>query len=432
MKITGFEKIVFLTRFTIIKQINRHNICSFQGVVPNKESISLMKKIEADIEVIWQDEISGKECKIFQGFVSEVKLIENFRETLVEVTAFSTSAKEDEDTYTRIWQDPEKKYGDIIAKQPLNMSSFEIKLSEKLEKESCAKIILQNQETNFEFLRRMAKYKGFSLWTEAKKIYITDSLFQKVTTLNCNEIIRYESKVKHGIRSLKITLTRYLPFGSIVQIEDERCEYVIEGIKVEKRREVYEFSYSLSERKKNSSFQEKLQHFEKTVIFSGKVVNTEDPENMGRIQVDLGGEHREDLSKNKMWIPYRTPYTGKAGGIVFIPDKGDAVEVFITNEECYACAALRKLTIPEECKNVQEKYIGNNYERRIFWRENNLEIASGKYKIIMDNEKIELSSGKSKITMEEDNITLSQGESKIFIGADVIRFTANGKEMKLK
>ena len=188
MKITGFEKIVFLTRFAIIKQINSHNICSFQGVVPKEEAISIMNKRETDIEVIWQDETSGKEYKIFQGFVSEVKLIKKFRETLVEVTAFSTSAKEDEDTHTRIWQDPEKKYGDIIANKPLNMSFLEIKISEKLEKNSCDKIILQNQETNFEFLCRMAKYTGFSLWTEAKKIYITDSLFQNVTALNCSEI----------------------------------------------------------------------------------------------------------------------------------------------------------------------------------------------------------------------------------------------------
>ena len=137
------------------------------------------------------------------------------------------------------------------------------------------------------------------------------------------------------------------------------------------------------------------------------VKSVDDPEHRGRVQVAFDDKFIEDMDQsNPLWIEYRSPY----GGIVFMPDKGDALEVFFVNEEVYAVSTLRKNPLGAECQNVVEKYIGNNFEQRIFWKKKSLEMMSGKNKIVMDDRSIELTVGDSKIIMTDGKIKIVAGK----------------------
>ena len=98
-----------------------------------------------------------------------------------------------------------------------------------------------------------------------------------------------------------------------------------------------------------------------------------------------------------------------------MPDKGDEVNVVFSNEGIYAAAALRENAMAEECRKVDDKYLGNNTLQRIFFLNKALKIASGDFTIFMDEEKIELTAGASRITMTQEAITLKQGETQLML-----------------
>jgi len=126
------------------------------------------------------------------------------------------------------------------------------------------------------------------------------------------------------------------------------------------------------------------------------------------VQVAFDGE---DMAKNpseRLWIPWRTSYGGKdgQGGIVFLPDKNDRAEILLAGNNLVASNNFRTGCLLNECSKPSEKYIGNNFKQRIFWREKSLELFSADNMIFMDEKKIELVTGKGKtrIRLEEDKI----------------------------
>ena len=118
--------------------------------------------------------------------------------------------------------------------------------------------------------------------------------------------------------------------------------------------------------------------------------------------------------------------------VVFIPDEGDSVEVFFTNEEIFCVSALRENPLPEECRKVAEKYIGNNSKQRIFLREKSLELHSDKYKILMDERGIELTVDKNSIVINKQGILLQTADSKISVAKDGVAHIGGKLELQAK
>ena len=85
-----------------------------------------------------------------------------------------------------------------------------------------------------------------------------------------------------------------------------------------------------------------MQHLEKTVYLKGIVEQNKDPKNLGRIQVSFKESNIQDMDRERIWIPYQSPYTGLSSGIVFLPDIGDKVNIIFSNEDLYATSASRE------------------------------------------------------------------------------------------
>lgn len=433
MRIKGFENIFYLTEFRVEKSCNAHSVCTFSASIDAEDENSILGISGKEIQVFWDGE--EKAACIFCGRVEEVRLRRMLHSALVEVRAESFSAAEDEAVHTRIWQNPRKKLGEVLAISQLALISCDLRLSKLLMAQTYAAPILQNQEPNFAFLRRMAAYLEMPLWVEDTKpgkggIVLAESLSDAVHTIAMDDVIRYTaSKNKRGRKSLALTLKKYLPFGSKVKIAKEMQEYVICGLQVDLQHEVYEFSYALEPYMEWKYTAPPTAHLEKTIYFEGTVENTKDAKHMGRIQVAFKKGDVKDMDREKMWLPYQSPYTGLAGGIVFLPDVGDKVQVVFSNEGVYATAALRENALADECRKVEEKYIGNNSKRRIFFQEKALKIASGDHTLLMDDDKIELAIGESKMTMTKEAIRLCQGKTEWILDAKGIYIKADGNEM---
>lgn len=433
MWIKGFENIFSLTEFAVEKSCGEHSVCTFCASVDAAGEDRILSSAGQEIQVIWDE--GGKSVCVFCGRVEEVRLHKMLHSVVIKVRAVSLSAEEDEAAHTRIWQNPQKKLGAVLSTAQLALIKTDLRLSKALVAQQYAQPILQNQETNFAFLRRIAAYMDVPLWAEDTKqgrgtIVLAEALFDAVHTIAEDDVIRYEAiKRNKSKKEITLTLKKYLPLGSRVRIPQENGEYVIGGLRIYLEHAAYEFCYRLEPYAPWKYAPSEKNHLEKTLHLKGTVENNKDPENKGRIQVSFSKEQIQDMDQVRLWIPYYSPYTGAAGGIVFLPDVGDKVNVVFSNEDVYAASALRENALADECRNVEEKYIGNNTGRRIFFQEKVLKIASGEHTVLMDDNKIELTVGKSRITMEKDRILLRQGTTELSLEEKGIRINTSGSGM---
>lgn len=418
MRISGFEKIFYLTEFTLKKTCGEHGSCIFCGSVSEEDEADFLKKAGQVIQVFRRE--GEKEICIFSGKVDEVQISKVFNSPTVEVRATSLSASEDENSHVRIWQNPAKKFGDFLSKSKLELSDCDLKLSKSLSSLPYSRPVLQNNESNFAFLKRFSEYVNLPLWvddTEKGKgeIVLAESLSDATFAIDSDDILRFKiSKLKNNQCVMALVLKKYVPFGSKVKISDEPGEYVVSEFQMDLVHEVYEFSYKLKPYVKWKYSLAQTPQLEKTVCLKGTVENNNDEKNLGRIQLSFN-DGVQDMDKERLWIPYQSPYTGLAGGIVFLPDVGDKVVVIFSNENVYATATARENALDDECRNVKEKYIGNNTKQRIFFRENELFLASGEHTVLLNDKKIEIAVGESKIILTAEKITLKQGKTEFLL-----------------
>ena len=428
MQIKNFANIEHLTSFELTKHANKHSRLNFSASIAETATENCLECAGKIISVTTNDN-----TPIFFGRVEAVEVENSFGSAEVRASCVSLSILSDENIKTRIFHNPDKKISEVLNR--IDLESCCLQLSKSFGELKYPRVILQNGETNFQFISRLAENVGQKFWvvdTIQPTNIIFDSCANKsVREIKCDNIIS-ERRMKVGKNSKAfVKLNKFFDLGQIVTLEGSVKDFVIVGIKISLEHEKYIFLCELEENKNSSPKISDAPISAKTVKIPAKVKNTNDPKNLGRIQVSFDNKFIEDMDeKNPLWIPWRTPYSGKNGGIVFIPDEGDRVEVFFTNEEIFCAVAFRENPLAEECRKVAEKYIGNNSKQRIFFRERALEFHSDKYKILMNEQGIELTVDKNSIIMNEQGIFFKTADSKVFLAKDAIAHVGSKIELR--
>lgn len=411
----------FFEDFRLKKAVNNHSVCEFKFKADEKYAKSLNAKVGEKISVF----IADKKEIIFCGKIQKIAIERAVNAVYAEVFAMSLSADTDEKKYRRIFQNPDKTFGEVLNNESLSLTDFKVLAGEKIVAKKYENPIIQYDETDFEFIKKCAKIAKTNLWVMDTKerggeARISDNLDIELS-VKTEDIISASFYREKGNKGVKITTQKYLPLGSLITFENERNKYIVKSLDLEYERGSFKFKYELTE---NFNSDDK-RVFQPTVKLKARVKDNKDPKNLGRIQVDF--LDIDDKDKNKSWIPYRTNYSGKNSGIVFIPDVNDLVEVFV-GEDLYCVSALRENNLVEECKNIEDKFIGNNFLQRIIWKKESLELKSADTSIILDKDKIELKLKDSRFLMDKDKIELVIKGSKINLtDKDIIISTDKSK-----
>ena len=403
MKVRGLGEEIYFDEISITKSANCHSVCNFKQRVA-EENISVYKnavgkKISVELE-------GGR--PIFFGEVVETVIEKTFRGSYAEIKAVSNSCKVDETPETRIFQNPEKKFAEMLNPSRLNVSDCKIELDEKFSAKTCAEIILQDNETAFEFMNRIAAWQSQRLWIidtaeNACKIKISSCADDSANKISADDELRLKIGRRGKLNIANLTSAKYFELGHILNFEDSLQRFLIVALKVYQENGVDRIDYELEEVKDISPSELADSGIKK---LSAKVVQIKDDKNFGRVQVQFD---IEDKDSKKTWLAYRSPYSG----IIFLPEVGDSVEIFYSGGDCFVNSILRTATLDAEVAKVEEKFIGNNRKQRILFREKSLELKSAETLIFMDDKKIILSVGNNKITLDEGGITLkTDGELK--------------------
>ena len=387
----------FFEKFSLKKAANRHSVCTFRQRADEEKISVYQNAVGKKIHVSLND---GR--PIFFGEVVEVVVEQNYGGIYAEIKAVSDSLKLDEKNETRIFQNPDKTFGNVLNDLRLNISNCKVNL-EEFSAQKCPEIIFQHEETNFNFINRLAAWKCLRVWV---KDTFQDTVELKVATcandspnnIEDEDIVRLKIGRRQKIHVAELVTEKYFELGRILNLGNNTRQYLITALEVYQKNGVDFVRYNLEEFK---DLEPAALCNPAPLKLRATVLDVKDDKNFGRLKVQF---EIEDKDTNKAWLPYRTPY----GGMVFMPEKGDTVEVFYTSGECYVNSVLRTKILDEEFhKDVEnEKYLGNNRNQRIFFREKSFEIKSFDTSIFMDDKKIVLSVGKNKVTLDEQGITM--------------------------
>ncbi len=432
MKIKNFAPIEHITDFELTKHEGEHSFLNFTASISDVATEKFLACTGKTISVTTDDN-----APIFFGRVETVEVEKLIGAARVFVSCISLSVTADEDAKTRIFHNSDKKISDVLSTARLNLSPADLKVAKEFSALKYSPVILQNQETNFQFMSRLAKRFGKRFWVldtlDQVNFFIDSCIEKSARKIRDNKILSI-SHAKVG-KQFKFFLKSqsFFELGQVVKIDKIADEFVIVGLTLRLENESYTYRYELDEHKLELPPLSNAPYLCKSAKFHAKVINTKDPKNLGRVQVIFDDKFIEDMdNKNPLWIDYRTPYAGKSGGIVFIPDEGDAVEVIFTNEEIFCVSAVRENPLAAECQNVKDKYIGNNFKQRMFWKEKSLEFFSDKYKIVMNDKGIEIVVGENSVTLNEQGIFLKTQAGKISMTKDIVIDSGGKFEVKAK
>ena len=432
MRIKGFEKLGDMRSFSLVKREGEHTICkfTFRGAVG--DTLPLLS-LEGSPITVQRDDGST----MFYGILRLVSVEQSHHGAILSAEASSYSTLADVETHTRIFQNPTQKLQDFLPKLKWSEAKCELDLGEAGGKNPVGltvaneetNSVIQNEETDFAFLRRLVDEQNFHLWiidtnSGRTELRVAKHLTERqIIAKDIISITRQREQGKVNI-FLRAAARAELDTGQQVKIEGIPGKFIVMTKTVKKERETFIFDYELKEETSSTNF---ISIEEKARVFAVEITDNNDPKHMGRVQVKFTDEKIEDMGEapNVLWIPYRTHYAGKngQGGIVFLPDIGDHAEALLLGKRLWIADSFRKESLMDECSKIEEKYIGNNTKQRIFWKEKSLEFFSFQNSIVMDEEKIILSIGDSKtqISMNKDKITLQTVDNTVELSPQGIR-----------
>lgn len=374
--------------------------------LPAKECQKWLDR-QGEILAVFAEEADG--APLFFGRVDMVSARSFVGGATAQITAHSCAASEKNVLHRRIFQKRGKIFGDILAAGRLGMKDCALEIDAGLSRLPCAPIIFQN-ESNFDFIRRMALATGRKFWVldtmeNHPALAVKHCLDKTAKKFAEDKIVAARGITTPRGRRFEVKSSEYCAPGRFAIIPGVAEKYLVTEMRLTLENERDQYSYKLEE------FVEKDLEYdgreENATFLPGVVKDADDPDNMGRVRFRVAPEYAEDEDDDREWLPWITPYAGAKGGMAFVPEKGDAAHLMLVSGKGAAQGAAHEGALPEEARDVANKYLGNNFGERIIWKENALELRSGESSIILTPENITISLGEGTITLDKKNLSVN-------------------------
>ena len=406
--------------FKIEASADAHTVCnvSFRISLDKAEEFVSLAEQRRQIEIT-----SDNGDRVMSGIVFSVTVDYGVGTAVADMTIVSRSIEYQESGKERIFQDPQKTFEGILKAFPyVNIGKSE-HLKDKVEE-----IICQHNMDDFSFLVYLANLCGTRLWlSDSGEICFgtpgTKHSFDLKETDRAKAILSRTLKARKNGRILDIETLQQLPNG--VEISLDRKAYTVCSVRIFEQYDETRFRYSgytapYPERPKADT----------VLITKARVTNQNDPDDLGRIQVQF--LDFEDNDTDKAWIPVLTPFVGKnKGGIVTIPDEGDEVVVVISEGSAFSINSLRNGKIPENCRDISKKHMAVK-DSVITVSEDSISIADQQAIIVLDDKTITLSVDKSSVRLEAESIESESGKSVLVLKNGQLRLENGDSSLELR
>ncbi len=398
MMVTGFREIDGFREFHLRKKKNAHSVCTFtagKGAWEPEDDMFLGAIKVYDCQ---DTDTPPMDALLMTGILQSVQCIEGYSEDRISVSIISRSVMLERELHTRIFQSREKTYRDILEYIGTDREFQIIFLKEDLGEIRIEQPLLQMGETDMEFICRIASRLNTAVWFDDEsdgiwQVRIGDQRGESFTELDLADLMALEREWFSDVERIRFRLARErvgsgrLDIGRQITLKGKT--YTIEEMDIYKQGQEYRYEYAASRQMEAWSAGQTGTRQHPAGHFTGTVTDNRDPENMGRVQVDFNRESVEDIADGgRLWIGVAAVYAGEKGGILFLPDKGDVVDVLWDGREFLVTGVRRAKAISEAYRNVDEKRIVDGRGRSICFGEKGLLIHAGTSAIQVRKDKV--------------------------------------------
>ncbi len=419
--------IINVEKFELIQKYNEHGTFLLVGYLKEYKG--------NDIEAIWKlteesnvtIKIKGKEENItfFSGIPVNVKIYIYRSLHKIELTLSSYSILLDLEKKNRSFQNKDNLYSnifrDVVAK---NGGNVIYNLSKELAQNQ---FILQYEETDWEFLKRIASHQGGMLLSDI--LSEKPNVFVGIPNLNKYKEVRVNYTVNKNMENYYITNSNFnesseLNFieytinseysyevGSKILYQDVEFEIVEKLSNYEKG--ILKFTYRIKKFdgvKQNKLYNEKVMG----LTLEGIVIDRK--EDILKIHLDI--DESQDIA-TAYWFKLSTNYTTTGNtGFYAMPQIGDIVKLNIpTMSEINAFVRGGKRTdggTNPKTQDVKTKYFRNNYGNELMMSPSNVTYTA------VDGETfVDLSKNEGIIATTKDDISISGKNINVNAGGDI-------------
>jgi len=462
LQIRPFQ-LVSIQQLTLTKKINEHARLRFTGIVPEEVRDQYVEMTEAysSIEVNQIDN-KGVPTPLFKGIILSVKVSAVRGIYYMEVEATSGTYLLDIKKKSRSYQDKEMRYAALFQQMSPFYPGLDI-IDEATKGAKLDKFTLQYQETDWQFLKRLASRFNvglvaaatfnqpkfhFGVPTGKGKGKLED--YHYTTRKKLADYLLYTENGNEGMAEndflyYEVETDQVLNIGDYVTFNGQTL-YVYEAFTLMKDG-LLKHQYVLSS-KNGMNRSEVFNHAISGVSLEGKVLEVA----KDQVKVHLTIDEKQESSKAH-WFLYSTVYTAEGhSGWYSMPEINDFVHIYFPThreEEGIASSSIRKnrdssatnklddpstkyyrTAFGKEIKLSPNEIVITAQDGDVFIRLNEtsgIEIFSKKAIQFISQADISVNASKKINLTAEDEISLKCKESKIILDGNVQIF---GKEVK--
>lgn len=410
------------------RKINDHAKARFRTLVKYGEKDQYVNKTEAGTIMEIKYKEAGTEFCIFKGMVTNID-VESVNNTYyVEVEGISSTYEMDLKPKRRSFQNKDMLYKDLVKKVMEGYAGSDF-IDEAAKSKKLDKFIIQYDETDWQFLKRLASHFNGALlpdytsdkprfWFGVPNGSSKGSLEEYNYSVNKNvgEFRLLEQNSVKGITEsdfiyYKVESDRVLNIGDIISFKDQNLS-VCEASAVIKNG-VIRNEYILC-KEKGMSQKLLLSDHLAGVSVEGKVIDIKEDNIRIHLEID-----KDQNKEEAFWFPYSTFYTAEGEtGWYCMPELEDSVKLYFpTNkeEEGIALNSMRRRTKGGDfITDPDTKIFRTRYGKELMFNKNEILVSAKDGQIfirLLEDMGIEIYSKKDVRIIADKNISMLAGNN---------------------
>lgn len=428
-----------LKELKIVRKINDHGRIKFTGIVPEEEKDRYVDMTEASTKLQVNYVNDNSETTIlFRGLVTNIEIKMVRKIYYIEVEGVSHSYDMDVKLKKRSFQNKDMNYPDLIEEVISDYSGSDF-IDTTTSDSKLNEFILQYNETDWQFLKRMASHFNTGLVVEVKahtpkfwfgipdsinEVNLDDfhySVSKKIDKFR-NSSENYNKNIEEwNFTYYKIETNNLLNIGDEVRYKNRKL-YVFQATDIMEN-STLKHEYILAP--KNGLSQDMLSNSNaKGVSIEGQVIDVK--EDMVRLHLCIDTQQNKEEA---YWFPCSTLYSSEGNtGLYCMPEIGDLVKLYFPTdkeEEGIILNSIRRGSKEDLDPNV--KIFRTKYGKEVVFSEEEITIiGKDKEVLIKVNEKtgIQIYSTKGVSITSAGNLS---------VGADKLQISAsNSLDIKCK
>ena len=404
------------TELVMKQQVNEHAFGRIKGILDKETDEELLEKMSADETItIKAESEDGEEMVLFKGLIHKASLSMEDGTKVLEIEAVSHTSRMDMKRNTCIFQDTSRTYLEIAryigGKYGARVIGTEGRTQE------IGQMVVQYQETDWEFLKRMASQLNTVLVADSingkisysfgpvilKKRELLD--YSKKMVRNMGEFYRQRNQGREACKEsdtavLIVTTREVLELCTPVQLGD--LEYLVKGV-----------TMRLEDGQMMNTCELVFTGGMKTVpIQNGRIRGASLEGTIEKVKRDKVQVHfPQDVDHSYVLFPYATAYSSPDGaGWYCMPEIGDAVRVYFPDKEESHGVAVNMIHLTCGMREEPEiKYIRSPYDKEIRFEPGTITLTNHKgMSVVLDDKRgISLKSGRDVVILSEGDIEMN-------------------------